>query len=88
MITFHALVLFASYLAFFAAVVTGVSFLVQEGKIKRKDPDVVRIGAVPLELLDRVNLYCVVAGFALFSFVGCQHFAQLSGLARLCLALD
>ncbi|MBI3324388.1 MAG: cytochrome c biogenesis protein CcsA [Candidatus Omnitrophica bacterium] len=63
----HAAVLFASYLAFFGAVVSGVGFLFQEGRIKRKDPAVVRAGAVPLELLDRTNLWCVVAGFTLFS---------------------
>ena len=68
MIPLHVAALFASYLAFFGAVVTGVAFLLQERRIKRKDPGVLRAGAVPLELLDRTNLVCVVAGFLLFSF--------------------
>ena len=68
MIPLHAAVLFVSYAAFFAAVVTGLGFLAQERRIKRKDPAVLRAGAIPLELLDRVNLWCVVAGFTLFTF--------------------
>ncbi|MBI3322138.1 MAG: cytochrome c biogenesis protein CcsA [Candidatus Omnitrophica bacterium] len=68
MIPLHVAALFASYAAFFAAVVTGVAFLVQERRIKRKDPSVLRAGTVPLELLDRANLVFVVAGFLLFSF--------------------
>ena len=68
MIPLHVAALFASYAAFFGAVVTGVAFLLQERRIKRKDPAVLRAGAVPLELLDRTNLVCVVAGFLLFSF--------------------
>ena len=66
MIAFHAAVLFASYIAFFLAVVTGVLFLVQERWLKRKDPRVLRIG-LPLEVLDRVNLWSVVIGFSLFA---------------------
>ncbi len=68
MIASHALILFASYALFFMAVLTGLAFLVQEAWLKRKDPRVLRRRAVPLEVLDRVNLYAVVAGFALFSF--------------------
>ena len=68
MIPLHVAALFASYAAFFGAVVTGVAFLLQERRIKRKDPAVLRGGGVPLELLDRTNLVCVVAGFLLFSF--------------------
>ena len=67
MTALHAWVLLASYAVFFAAVVTGLGFLVLERRIKRKDPAVLRGGGVPLELLDRVNLWCVVAGFALFT---------------------
>ena len=68
MIASHALILFASYALFFIAVLTGVAFLVQEAQLKRKDPAVLRGRTIPLELLDRVNLYAVIAGFALFSF--------------------
>ena len=66
MIALHAAVLFASYAAFFLAVVTGVLFLVQERWLKRKDPRVLRM-VLPLDLLDRVNLWAVLVGFALFS---------------------
>ena len=68
MILFHAVIIFASYLAFFTAVLTGLAFLVQEGRLKRKDPAALGAMAVPLELLDRVNLIAVVVGFVLFSF--------------------
>mgnify|MGYP001593864766 CR=1 FL=1 len=67
MIALHALVIFASYIAFFAAVVSGVGFLVQESRLKRKDPRVLRGQGIPLELLDRTNGISVVIGFALFS---------------------
>lgn len=67
MIGFHAAILFLSYLAFSVAVATGVLFLVQERKLKAKDPAVLARAAVPQELLDRVNLVAVVLGFSLFS---------------------
>ena len=67
MIASHALILFASYGAFLVAVLTGIAFLIQESGLKRKDPEVLRRRTVPLEVLDRVNLYAVIAGFALFS---------------------
>ncbi|MBI3616235.1 MAG: cytochrome c biogenesis protein CcsA [Candidatus Omnitrophica bacterium] len=73
MIALHAAVLFASYAAFFVAVVTGVLFLVQERRLKRKDPRVLQ-AVLPLELLDRVNLWSVLVGFALFSFGMIQGF--------------
>ena len=63
----HAVIIFASYAAFVLALLTGVLFLAQESRLKRKDPTLLASGAVPLELLDRVNLYAVVAGFLLFS---------------------
>jgi ABC-type transport system involved in cytochrome c biogenesis permease subunit len=64
----HAFIIFASYAAFALALLTGVLFLAQESRLKRKDPTLLASrGAVPLELLDRINLYAVVAGFALFS---------------------
>ena len=68
MIALHALVIFASYVAFFVAVVTGVTFLIQERRLKRKDPAILRASTVPLELLDRVNWWAVLIGFSLFSF--------------------
>ena len=67
MIALHAAVLFASYIAFFLAVVTGVLFLVQERWLKRKDPRVLQ-AVLPLDLLDRVNWWSVLVGFSLFSF--------------------
>ena len=67
MITSHAFVIFASYAAFAVALLTGVLFLAQESRLKRKDPTLLASGAVPLELLDRINLYAVVTGFVLFS---------------------
>lgn len=79
MIPLHVAVLFASYLAFFAAVVTGLGFLAQERRIKRKDPAVLMGGGVPLELLDRVNLWCVVAGFALYTFGAAQGYLLARG---------
>ena len=79
MIAIHALILFFSYGAFFVALLTGLLFLVQERRIKRKDPRILQAHRLPLELLDRINLYAVVAGFALFS-VG---MLQGSRLARL-----
>lgn len=65
MIALHAAVLFASYAAFFLAVVTGVLFLVQERWLRRKDPRILSAG-IPLELLDRLNLWAVGMGLALF----------------------
>ena len=79
MIETHALILFLSYGAFFVALLTGVLFLIQERRIKRKDPRILQAHLLPLEFLDRVNLYAVVAGFALFSF----GMLQGSRLARL-----
>ena len=79
MIATHALILFASYGAFFLALLTGLLFLVQERRIKRKDPRILQAHLLPLEFLDRVNLYAVVAGFSLFSF----GMLQGSRLARL-----
>lgn len=67
MIESHVLILFTSFLAFLAAVASGLLFLIQEGRLKRKDPRVLRASVIPLELLDRVNLFSVVAGFLLFS---------------------
>ena len=67
MIFSHAFIIFLSYAAFALALLTGVLFLVQESRLKRKDPRVLSDRTVPLELLDRVNLYAVVAGFTLFS---------------------
>ena len=69
MIKLHALLLFSSYGAFFLAVVTGLAFLFQEGRLKRKDPRVLMTSAVPLEMLDQANRWAVVVGFALF-FLG------------------
>ena len=68
MIELHAVVIFASYAAFFLAVLTGVLFLVQERRLKRKDSRILNSLTVPLDLLDQVNLWAVVAGFGLFSF--------------------
>lgn len=67
MIVSHAFIIFASYAAFALALLTGVLFLAQESRLKRKDPRILSASMLPLELLDRVNLYAVVAGFALFS---------------------
>ncbi len=64
----HAGVIFASYAAFFLAVLTGVAFLVQEGRLKRKDARILAMPTIPLDLLDRVNFWAVVIGFSLFSF--------------------
>ncbi len=68
MIGLHAGILFFSYAAFFLAVVSGLAFLIQEYRLKRKDPRFLNSMTLPLELLDRVNLYAVVAGFGLFTF--------------------
>lgn len=67
MIFSHAFILFASTAAFALALLTGVLFLAQESRLKRKDPTLLASRVVPLELLDRINLYAVVAGFTLFS---------------------
>lgn len=68
MIFSHVFIIFASYAAFVLALLTGVLFLAQESRLKRKDPTLLAShGAVPLEVLDRINLYAVVAGFTLFS---------------------
>jgi len=67
MIALHAAVILSGYLFFFVAVVTGVAFLIEEGRIKAKDPFVFHSFALPLELLDRMNLIAVVVGFILFS---------------------
>ncbi len=76
----HAFIIFVSYAAFAVALLTGMLFLVQESRLKRKDPRVLAVGVIlPLELLDRINLYAVVAGFTLFSI----GMLQGSRLARL-----
>ena len=67
MIGLHAGIIFISYLAFFLALVSGLAFLVQERRLKRKDPRVLYSSLLPLEWLDRLNLYAVVVGFLLFS---------------------
>lgn len=79
MIASHAFILYASYGAFFLALLTGLLFLVQERQLKRKDPRLLNARQLPLEFLDRVNLYAVVAGFTLFSI----GMLQGSRLARL-----
>ncbi|MCM8794654.1 MAG: cytochrome c biogenesis protein [Candidatus Omnitrophica bacterium] len=63
----HGSVLFASYGAFLLAVVTGVLFLVEEGRLKRKDSRILASRAIPLDLLDTVNFWAVLSGFLLFS---------------------
>ena len=72
MVALHAWVTFASYAAFFAAVVTGIAFLVQERRLKRKDPGLLAAASAPLELLERINRWAVIIGFCLFS-VGMVH---------------
>jgi ABC-type transport system involved in cytochrome c biogenesis permease subunit len=67
MIATHIVILFASYIAFCLAVLTGLAFLLQDSGLKRKDPAVLGGRAISLELLDRMNLAFVVAGFVLFS---------------------
>ena len=67
MIAAHALILFVSYGAFFLALLTGTLFLVQERRLKLKDPRILTAPSIPLEVLDHVNLYAVVIGFILFS---------------------
>ncbi|MDO8729934.1 MAG: cytochrome c biogenesis protein CcsA [Candidatus Omnitrophota bacterium] len=67
MIFSHVFIIFASYAAFVLALLTGVLFLAQESRLKRKDPTLLASHVVPLEVLDRINLYAVVAGFTLFS---------------------
>ena len=68
MINSHATILFLSYLAFLVAVVTGVVFLLQDSLLKRKDSRVLSWRWVPLEILDKINLWAVAVGFALFTF--------------------
>ena len=79
MIAAHAFIIFVSYGAFFLALVTGMLFLLQERRLKQKDPRILTAPSIPLEVLDHVNLYAVVTGFVLFS-VG---MLQGSRLARL-----
>ena len=67
MIALHAGILFTGYLAFLLAVVSGLAFLIQERRLKRKDPRFLYSSILPLELLDRINLYAVVSGFLLFT---------------------
>ena len=74
MITLHAAVIFVSYAAFFVAVVTGLLFLTQEGRLKRKDPRILRFAMVPLEVLDRINWWAVLIGFSLFTLGMVQAF--------------
>ena len=68
MIESHAVIIFVSYAAFLLAVASGLLFLVQERLLKRKDPRILQASVLPLELLDRVNLFSVVVGFLLFTF--------------------
>ena len=79
MIISHAFIIFASYAAFALALLTGVLFLAQESRLKHKDPRVLDASALPLELLDRINLYAVIAGFALFS-IGMLEGSRLARL--------
>ncbi len=68
MIALHVAIIFASYAAFFVAVLTGLAFLREERQLKMKDPKILATDAIPLERLDRVNLLAVVVGFIFFSF--------------------
>ncbi|MBI3318612.1 MAG: cytochrome c biogenesis protein CcsA [Candidatus Omnitrophica bacterium] len=68
MIALHAWMILLSYLAFFAAVVSGGAFLTIERRLKRKDPLLLRSRVIPLERLDQINLISVVLGFLLFTF--------------------
>ena len=79
MIAAHAFIIFVSYGAFFLALITGMLFLVQERRLKQKDPRILTAPSIPLEVLDHLNLCAVVTGFVLFS-VG---MLQGSRLARL-----
>ncbi|PIQ82080.1 MAG: hypothetical protein COV76_05535 [Candidatus Omnitrophica bacterium CG11_big_fil_rev_8_21_14_0_20_64_10] len=78
--TGHGLFFLGSAACFLAAGLTGLLFLVQEGRIKRKDPRALRGLSLPLEGLDRLNWLAVVAGFVLFSF-GMIQGHRLAGLA-------
>ncbi len=77
MIELHAVIIFVSYAAFLVAVFSGLAFLVQERRLKRKDPRVLSTAMIPLELLDRINLVSVVVGFSLFT-LGMFHAAFLA----------
>ncbi len=68
MIQFHAAIIFISYAAFLVAVLTGIAFLLQERRLKRKDSRVLSSPMISLEMLDRVNRWAVGVGFAFFSF--------------------
>lgn len=68
MIALHVAIIFASYAAFFVAVLTGLAFLREERQLKMKDPQILATDAIPLERLDRVNLLAVMVGFIFFSF--------------------
>ena len=79
MIAAHAVVIFVSYGAFFLALITGMLFLLQERRLKQKDPRILTVPSIPLEVLDHVNLYAVVIGFILFS-VGMLEGSRLARL--------
>ena len=67
MIASHATVLFVSYSAFLLSVLAGALFLMEERKLKLKDPAILSIPNFPLETLDRIHLVSIAVGFGFFS---------------------
>ena len=63
----HTGLALASYAAFLLACVSAVAYLLQERKLKAKDPRLVQQLAPSLEALDRLNYMAVVVGFVLFT---------------------
>jgi ABC-type transport system involved in cytochrome c biogenesis permease subunit len=78
MVAFHVLCSLLSYVAFLAACISGVLFLVQERQLKRKTMGLLFHRLPSLERLDRINFLSIGWGFALLSggvasgFVGAE----------------
>jgi len=66
-LTFHLGSVFAGYGFFALAFVTGVMYLIQEGQIKSKRPGPVYHRLPSLNVLDRINYYCLALGFPLMT---------------------
>ena len=67
MVVFHTICSLLSYVAFLAAFIAGLLFLIQERQLKRKTMGLLFRRLPSLQALDRVNFLAIGIGFGLLS---------------------